>query len=114
LKKVLIIHRDLLLGIGIESLLVREKDLIVKGITISSTMSSDIENFRPNVIVLDETSSFGELNRIFEMLKDCPELRVIVINLRNNQVSVYNKREISITQSNDLVYAIKQNLDLIG
>ena len=77
-------------------------------------MSSDIENFRPNVIVLDETSSFGELNRIFEMLKDCPELRVIVINLRNNQVSVYNKREISITQSNDLVYAIKQNLDLIG
>lgn len=113
LKRVLVVHRDLLLGIGIESLLEREKDLLVMGIAITSNMNSDIENFHPNVIVLDETLSFGDLNRIFETLQDGPELRVMVINLQNNHVTVYDKREISITQSNDLIYAIKQNRDLV-
>ena len=114
LKKVLVVHSDLMLGAGIENLLAREKDILVMGTSVTTNMSSDIDKFRPNVIVLDETLSFEDLGRVFDLLKDCPELRVMVINLQDNRVNIYNKREISISQSTDLVYAIKNNLDQVG
>lgn len=108
LKRVLVVFSEFMLGVGIESLLQNEKEISVQSITLSQVLSGEFNHYQPNVVILDETVRFSDLRRVFELLQDCPELRVMVINLQDNRVSIYDKHEILISRSKDLVSAIQQ------
>lgn len=110
MKRILVILNDPLLAIGVENLLTRETDL-----TVQSAASCDgkalvhqVENFQPEVIIFDENHPIDQLPVMLNLLKDCPELRFMVVGVNDNRVHIYNKQEILITRGADLVEAIRQ------
>jgi len=116
LKRVLIVTSELLLSEGIESLLSHEDDIIVIGtqFTDESDLAKDIDHYQPDVVILDERLEYSDLTKLFDLLIDFPRIRMMVVNVIDNKVNVYDKSEFEISDSNDLVFAIRQGSAYVG
>jgi len=103
-QRVLLIKSGSLLDEGVESLLKDEVDLEVADATASdeATLLEDIARVHPDVILLNEVDPL-QATRILELLKSAPTVRVIVTRLSSNTVDVYDKQEVNLTESADLV-----------
>jgi DNA-binding NarL/FixJ family response regulator len=109
LKRVLIVHADLLLSQGIESLLSREKDLVLRSVHIKILRSWDglINRFNPNVIILDENVARRELYNLIALIRKSDEYKVIVVSVKKNRVFIYQKQESVVHGASDLVDVIR-------
>jgi chemotaxis response regulator CheB len=107
-KRVLVVHSNLLLEAGVESLLLREMDLVVKGISPKSRemLFSDIDHFQPDVILIDHSLLRSDFLTSLICLSEFPEFRVIVINAENNLINVFDKRQFELTRGKDLLNAL--------
>lgn len=110
MKRVLVIQSKHLLAAGILSLLSREADLNV----IDATLNDDIDlleyilNTKPAVLVMDQSTQLTDHTAFISLLHDCPKLRVIVINERNNRMHIYEMQELEVGRAADLVSAIRR------
>jgi hypothetical protein len=109
LKRVLIIKNEHLLSDGISSLLAHVDDLDVVGATFVSSedLANQIEKLKPSTLILEENNGLGEISSLIKMLKDCHELRLIIIDGQKNLIHVYEKKELVVTRSSDLLTAIR-------
>ncbi len=110
LKRVLIVTSELLLREGIASLLSREGDFNVSTTNYidEKTLIHEIDQNIPDVVILDERMEFSDLTILFNLLIDYPKLRVMVLSVIDNKVNVYDKAEIELSHSYDLISAIRQ------
>lgn len=110
LKRVLIVTSELLLREGIASLLSREGDINVSTTNYidEKTLIHEIDKYNPDVVILDERMEFSDLTNLFNLLIDYPKLRVMVLSVIDNKVNVYDKAEIIVSHSYDLISAIRQ------
>jgi hypothetical protein len=106
--RVLIVHSGLILTAGIEDILARQKNLIVKGISSQeySAVLREIAVFRPGILILDERPKPGDLTVLFERLKGDPNPKIICVNKHNNRIVIYEKTEIEVTRASDLIEII--------
>jgi hypothetical protein len=113
LMRVLVIHRDLILGMGIEGLLARESDIRVKGLHPGKAtgLSPEIADFRPDLIIFDEVPNNGVLSTLFDLMAGYPAPKILVMNVHNNRVLIYQRHELEITQSNELPDMLRSLLD---
>ncbi len=104
-RRVLVATREMLLGSGIESMLVRQKELDLVGITLGNKtdLIKKISRLKPEVVILDETTYLVSARDLLALLTDWPEIRLVVVSASENRVQIYNKRQILVTQSTDLV-----------
>lgn len=113
MKRVLVFRCENLLTAGVESLLAREDDLLVLGVTDvcedGLSFEHEIELFHPSVVVLDESSIFTEFSFIYDILKKYPQLRVIVVDQGDNLVHIFDKRALMVAQSTDLIEVIRRD-----
>jgi DNA-binding NarL/FixJ family response regulator len=109
LKRILVVHGENLLISGVESLLTHESDLTVMGVRNSSRsyFLQEVNQFHPHVIILDESSLLSDLTFLHYLLKNCPDLRVIVIDEGDNLIHIYEKRVVSVAQGTDLINVIR-------
>lgn len=116
MKRVLLVTSELLLSEGIESLLSREVDLIVYSIQFEgeTELADEIDHYQPDVVILDERLEYSDLTNLFDLLIDYPRIRMMVVNVIDNKVNVYDKSEFEILHSNDLVFAIRQESAHVG
>ena len=116
LKRVLIVTRELLLREGVESLLSREVDIKVHGTQFidESTLAKEIDRYHPDVVILDERLEYTDLANLFDLLIDYPRIRVMVVNVIDNKVNVYDKSEFELAHSYDFVSAIRQGATYVG
>jgi DNA-binding NarL/FixJ family response regulator len=93
---------------GVENLLIRQNGMNIMSTALSdwATLANEIERFHPDVLIFDTSLRFTDLTSLLDLLKDTPELRVVVMNVHDNRVHVYDKREIIIKHASDLVAAI--------
>lgn len=107
-KRVLIIRSSYLLSSGVECLLKEHPELEVTAIEneTSTDLVEDVMNKRPEVLILDESTVVANLSRLVELFDKFPEIRVIVVNLENNHMSVFDKRYISIQHLTDFYAAL--------
>jgi len=71
-----------------------------------ASLSQNVKGFRPDVIIVDETNSFRDPNRLMALLREFPEVRLMVININSSLVHIYAKQEIQVAKATDLVAAI--------
>jgi DNA-binding NarL/FixJ family response regulator len=116
LKRVLIVTRELLLREGVESLLSREVDIKVHGTQFidESTLAKEIDRYHPDVVILDERLEYTDLTNLFDLLIDYPRIRVMVVNVIDNKVNVYDKSEFELAHSYDFVSAIRRGATYVG
>lgn len=108
LKKVIVILSESLIGKGVESILSREMDLSVTSISFidNATLNQQIERDQPDVVILDESLLSSEMPRLFNLFASYPNLRVMVLSVGENRINIYDRQEIQVSHSADLVSAI--------
>lgn len=111
LKSVVIIHREYPLLAGVEHLLSREAGINL--ITVSSIalvdIVNEIEQLQPEIVILAESLPGDDLGRLLDLLKTFLELRVVVVSDLQNQLQVYDKKQVLVNGFNDLISAVQNN-----
>ena len=112
MHRVLVVESGSLLDEGVESLLIRETDMQVSGISYAddATFLQDVTHARPDVILLNEDGPLDSA-RIFELLRDLPglaSLRVIIVRPDDNAIDLYERKQVIATQSDDLLALIRR------
>ena len=110
MKNVLIVVSQSYIGQGIESLLSRESDLKVDCTRFldEGSLNVQIERYCPNVVILDDSLLSSELINLANLLMGYPKIRVLVLSVLDNRMSVYDRKEVIVSKSLDLVTAIRQ------
>jgi DNA-binding NarL/FixJ family response regulator len=111
LKKVTVILSEFLIGKGVESLLSREMELSVTSILYDGDdgVIDHIERYQPSVVIMDESLLNGSSRNLFNQLLLYPKLRVLVLSVQDNRINIYDRKEILVSQSADLISAIWGN-----
>ena len=106
--RVLIIEEDSLFTNAIELLLVLQENLEIIGAVPPNiqTITLEIEQTKPDVIIINDDIATANSKLIMTLLKTYPHLRIITFNLDNNRINVYDNREVDVNTVNDLVSAI--------
>ena len=110
MKRVLIVTSEKLLREGIASLLSSEGDINAQTTQFldESTLAKEIDQYRPDVVILDERMEYQDLTKLFDLLIDYHKIRMMVVNVIDNKVNVYDKSEFEVSHSYDLVSAIRE------
>jgi DNA-binding NarL/FixJ family response regulator len=67
----------------------------------------EVERHHPDILILDETLRSKQLSELFRVFQDYPDLRILVINPKENVVHVYENQKIRVDRSADLLAAIR-------
>ncbi len=109
MKRVLVVNGENVMVAAVESLLAREKDLCI--LTTPALLGADdlseVTNFNPQVIIMEESMLSGALTHLLDLMIELPELLIMVIQLGNNQVQLYEKRMLQVSRGSDLTEAIR-------
>jgi len=102
-QRVLVATREMLLGAGIEGLLIRQKDLDLVGVTSGSgpELIKKITRLQPEVVILDETMYLESASPLLSFLNERPEVRLVIVSANDNRVQVYDKRQMQVMQSSN-------------
>lgn len=110
-QHVLLVENDLLLGAGIETLLSREPNIEVIGISSCDVdeLIERIRYLRPEVIILDEAIYLSYSSRLLVLLHLYHKLRLIIVSTDDNLVHIYDKKDVLLTEITDLVNIVHQD-----
>ncbi|MCI0529571.1 MAG: hypothetical protein L0Y56_19185 [Nitrospira sp.] len=111
MNRILIISHHLMFGYGLESLLRQEMKLNVVGWeTDIGRGIKTIEALQPEVIILDRDDAlFDFASTLLTILNLKPGLKVICVNLQDNQLHIYQADHRLATSVEDLIAAIKED-----
>lgn len=109
MKHILFIKGNGLLSAGMEHLLDCEVDLNIQSISIenSTYLASKLDNFDPEVIVIDElVYSSGQCD-LMKLLSAYPYLPLIVVSINDNVIHVCTTEELSIRRVSDFANVVR-------
>ena len=66
----------------------------------------EIEQLKPNVIIIEEASTFIRPADLIALPLNLPRLRLIVLNTRTSNIDVYDKNELTISNPRHLIEAL--------
>lgn len=114
MQKIIVVESERLLGAAIISLLQRERNVYVMGLTPNTTSSliDKINHIQPDVVIVDLTSHFVD---VIQRLPSCTRanLRLILINTEDNWVFIDNKHRVLIKKYTDLVKLVCLNQEQV-
>ncbi len=110
MKLVMIVNPESLWTTGVERLLddASGVDTIVSRLDNEIDLIRSIDNLHPDVVIWDESLHFIHPWVVATLLKNCPELAIVVVGIFENRVQIYYKREITVKQPTDLLAAIRE------
>ena len=111
MKRVIVVLTESVIGRGVESILLREMDLNVTGVPFidEKALIDRIEKSQPDVVIMDESLIFGRKIDLLSLLRSGLSMRFLVLSNQDNRINIYNYQEILVTQSTDLISAIRGN-----
>ena len=109
MRRVLVIQSDIVLAIGVESLLLREKDLnmIVRSLGDGTGLREEFERFQPEVLVVFENTDLSDLQLLINLIKDFANMRIVVLDADGDRARVYDKHDILIKEASDLIATVR-------
>ena len=110
MNRTLIITQHLMFGYGLESLLRQETELNVVGWETDITRATKtVKELEPDIVILDrDDSTFDFSSELLEILNLNPGLKVICINLQDNNLHIYQSYQRVANGVEDLLEAIKE------
>lgn len=109
-KRILIIHGNRLLSLGVESLLAEVQGLVVKGIAYaaSNRLASELNRFRPDMLIVDQSLLLADRPFVLDLIEEHPDLPIMTLDMHRNVLHIYQKSEITVSCKADLIAAILQ------
>ncbi|NLG71838.1 MAG: hypothetical protein GX495_07340 [Chloroflexi bacterium] len=110
MKRILIIHGNRLLSLGVESLLAEVQGLVVKGIAYaaSNRLASELNRFRPDMLIVDQSLLLADRPFVLDLIEEHPDLPIMTLDMHRNVLHIYQKSEITVSCKADLIAAILQ------
>ena len=109
MKRILMVNSELLLSAGVESLLSNEIDFGLKRIMLDNEidLSDELNRYQPDTVIMDESLMMTDPSALMGLLKNGPDMRVIVLQVRENQLQIYKRHDVSISCVEDLVTVVR-------
>lgn len=106
--RVLIIEEDSMFGDGVEQLLMRHSSIDIIGAVSADfeVIIAIVKNSVVDTLVIHDLLTKTHAQLIWEVLKTCPHLQIIVLSLEGNRLRVLNNHEVTVTTSADLISTI--------
>lgn len=105
MKRILVVSKNDLLLIGIERLLGQNQ-----AFSINTSVSIDeqailhqIQQNGLDIIIVEANANETDLARLMSLLNVSDHLRVVTLEVNSNQIQIYDKREVMLRGSEDLV-----------
>jgi len=73
----------------------------------ADALNLTIQEFKPDVVIIDKDSTFVNGNAIMESLRDYPEVRVLVVSAASDYAQIYDMRRVRIGGGKDLATIIQ-------
>ena len=110
-RTVLVVENGLLLSEGVKHLLANDVDLSVISTVFQGedALIETITTQHPDVVVLTAELTFAQWNKLRNFFEKCKELRVLVIDLEEDCIDVYDKHKVTVTRANDLLAIVRDN-----
>ena len=116
LKRILIVNIQSLLIGGTESLLRNNENFAVVSVHPKDldSLILEIEQLQPDVIIMDEATYIVEPVHLLASLLKVPKVRLIVLNNREELVSIYEKHECAISHPSHLMDVIELDHSMVN
>ncbi len=109
MKRVFILSKHSMFGVGIEALLSQEEQIEI--VSRDTDLSASLEGIRksdPDVVIINCDDPDPELTAaVMDIFRDRLGICVIGLSLRNNQISIYRGEKKDVRQVEDLLKAIE-------
>jgi DNA-binding NarL/FixJ family response regulator len=104
-KRIVVLESDQLLNAGVQSFLSSQGYQQVHGVATRNeeTMVLEIERLHPDVIIMDEDNREANLALLVPYMAGDRAIRTIIMNLHNNQISIYEQRQVLVQQLSDFL-----------
>ena len=115
MNKVLLIGCNDLITSGIASLLQHAHDvsLIHKIVKDIPQLIKEINEITPNTLVLKNNLKYVNSSSMLKLLGKFPDMQILAIDGRKNVIHLYEKREVQVNQSIDLLKLIRRSNYLV-
>ncbi len=112
MKRILIVIQNQLLATSIKNLLVPNEGFIIQCASEEnvSDINARIAIERPDVLILDDSQTGQEISKIFLMENNCPDVRIIIANVDDNHLKIYERFHFQLSRSADFVDAIRWDI----
>jgi chemotaxis response regulator CheB len=103
-KRVLLIESGQFIGGVIHSLFSTHEQLTVIESSPANVreLMKAVRNTNPHIVVMDDTVSIDYLSHLLGYMQNTADLRVVVVNTNENELEVYQKQQVHVSQTADL------------
>jgi len=107
--KCLIVCSNELMGITVENLCKTQADMEVINAQFlgEDDLIQEFKRYQPDVLIVDERIEVNDPTRLLQSLAVMPNIRVILLNDKDNILHVYKKHNVLVTQVADLISAVR-------
>ncbi|MFM8321597.1 MAG: hypothetical protein ACKOC5_11840 [Chloroflexota bacterium] len=110
---VLVFYCTSLLALGVESMLTGHDHIhtaVVHGLPEDGDRLNDLlDQHRPDVVLLVGCQKNAPVAVLLPLLARAPAMRVIIVNLEHNWLQVYQKQDVLLTRSSDLLQVLNSS-----
>jgi len=109
-KEIVVCGRADILSYSIELFLSANRGWKVNHITFQEDMDqllNAIETIKPGVVIVPSESYQDQTNVLLRIVRDHPEILVIMVSSETNVMEVYSKQQVSIKDVSDLLSVIE-------
>jgi DNA-binding NarL/FixJ family response regulator len=105
LKRVLVVSKNDLLLTGIERLLGQNNAYsIYKSVSFDEQeIIKQIQQSGMDVLIIEVNATHADAFPLIRLMNACENLRVLTLEVNSNQIQIYDKREVMLHGSEDLV-----------
>ena len=114
-KTTFIISSHLMFQHGLESLLSQQDGVNIVGRTTNPDLALEqIKMLQPDVVIVDSTRlSIDLISKIIHSLNDYQDMKVIGLNLHNNQLTLYQRSQPATVEYQKLEWRVEGITDLL-
>jgi len=74
--------------------------------TTSAALASELTTYAPQVLIVQHSLFVENLSELAGVLSHFSQIRIITLSLQDNNVHVYDKRQLTVSQPYDLLLAL--------
>jgi len=113
-KRVVIVGDSSLLSSGLEKMLAQQADITVthSHSTTFGDLRADLKGKEPDIVVLHEASLLQNLIGQVGIFETYRGIRIIVVHEDTNELYIYSREQVQVTQADDLITVIQQSREV--
>ncbi len=107
--RILIVQSRSILVAGLISLLHEEERFDVESTVYKNKkhLQTEIDRYQPEVVIIDACLGKSRISTMLTFLESQPQIRILVVSLRESQIQIYEKQNRAVNYIDDLIRVIQ-------